>query len=120
MNLEYIKYGNYNLPNISVPEESNETKGKHFGKYGLLRLTFLKENRQVLYQELLLNNKLHEHLVKTNEEANIKVNNLIKELVEQENVDENLKATNQLEWVQKMNNIKNRAEEIVFDELIYV
>lgn len=80
----------------------------------------MKENKLVLYQELLLNNKLHEHLVKTDEEANIKVNNLIKELAEQENVDENLKATNQLDWVQKMNNIKNRAEEIVFNELIYV
>ena len=120
MELEYRKCGNYYLPNIAVSEESNETKGKHFGKYGLLRLTFLKENKLVLYQELLLNNKLHEHLVKTDEEANIKVNNLIKELAEQENVDENLKATNQLDWVRKMNNIKNRAEEIVFNELIYV
>lgn len=120
MKLEYRKCGDYYLPNIAVPEESNETKGKHFGKYGLLRLTFLKEHKLVLYQELLLNNKLHEHLVKTDEEANIKVSNLIKELAEQENINEELKANNQLEWVQRMNNIKTRAEEIVFNELIYV
>ena len=120
MNLEYRKCGDYYLPNIAIPEESKETKGKHFGKYGQLRLTFLKEHRQVLYQELLLTNKLHEHLVKTDEKANIKVKTLIKQLAEQENINEELKANNQLEWAQRMNNIKNRAEEIVFNELIYV
>ena len=120
MKLEYTKHGDYYLPNITIPEESKETKEKHFGKYGLLRLTFLKEHKQVLYQELLLNNKLHEHLVITDEEANKKVNSLIKQFAEQENVNEELKANNQLEWVQRMNNIKNRAEEIVLNELIYV
>ena len=120
MKLEYTKYGDYYLPNITIPEESNETKGKHFGKYGLLRLNYLKEHKQVLYQELLLNNKLHEHLVITDEESNKKVNTLIKQFAEQENVNEDLKANNQLEWVQRMNNIKNRAEEIVLNKLIYV
>ena len=120
MKLEYTKYGDYYLPNIAVPEESKETKGKHFGKYGLLRLNFLKEHKQVLYQELLLNNKLHEHLLIIDEESNKKVNTLIKQFAEQENVNEDLKANNQLEWVHRMNNIKNRAEEIVFNELIYL
>ena len=115
-----LEYTNYYLPNIAIPEESKETKGKHFGKYGLLRLNFLKEHKQVLYQELLLNNKLHEHLVITDEESNKKVNTLIKQFAEQENVNEDLKTNNQLEWVQRMNNIKNRAEEIVFNELIYM
>ena len=120
MNIEYTKHGDYYLPNIVIPEESKETEEKNFGKYGLLRLNFLKAHKKGLYQELLLNNKLHEHLVKTDKEANMKVSNLIKQLAEQENVYENLKATNQLEWVQRMNNIKNCAEEIVFSELIYV
>lgn len=62
---------------------------------------------------------IHEHLVKIDEEANMNVKNLIKELAEQESVNEELKANNQLKWVQRMNNIKNRAEEIVFNELIY-
>lgn len=120
MELEYRKCGDYYLPNIVMSEENKETKGKHIGKYGLLRLNYLKEHKQILYQELLLDNKLHEYLVKADEEANVKVSNLIKELAERENADENLKATNQFEWVQRMNNIKNRAEEIVIKELIYV
>lgn len=62
---------------------------------------------------------IHEHLVKIDEEANMNVKNLIKELSEQESVNEELKTNNQLEWVQRMNSIKNRAEEIVFNELIY-
>ena len=62
---------------------------------------------------------IHEHLVKIDEEANMNVKNLIKELAEQESVNEELKTNNQLEWVQRMNSIKNRAEEIVFNELIY-
>ena len=120
MKLEYTKCGDYYLPNIAIPEECKETKGKHFGKYGLLRLNYLKEHKQVLYQELLLDNKLHEHLVKIDEEANMKVKNLIKELAKQESVNEELKANNQLEWVAKMNNIKNKAEEIVYNEYVYI
>ena len=119
MNLEYTKYGDYYLPNIAMLEESEETKGKNIGKYGRLRLNFLREHKRVLYQDLLLNNKLHEHLVKTNGKAQAKVNALINELAKEENVDEKLKDENQLEWVQKMNNIKNCAEEIVCNELIY-
>ena len=115
MKLEYTRCGDYYLPNIVMPQESEETKGKHFGKYGLLRLNYLKEHKQVLYQELLLDNKLHEHLVKIDEDVNTK---LIKELAEQESVNEELKTNNQLEWLQRMNSIKNRAEEIVFNELI--
>ena len=119
MKLEYTKYGDYYLPNLVILEESKETMGKEIGKYGRLRLNFLKGHKRVLYQELLLNNKLHEYLVKTNGEAQTKVKALINELAKEENVDEKLKAENQLEWVQKINNIKNRAEEIVCNELIY-
>lgn len=119
MKLEYTKYGDYYLPDLVMLEESKETIGKEIGKYGRLRLNFLREHKRVLYQDLLLNNKLHEHLVKTNGEAQTKVNALINEFAKEENVDEKLKAENQLEWVQKMNNIKNSAEEIVCNELIY-
>ena len=119
MKLEYTKYGDYYLPDLVMLEESKETIGKEIGKYGRLRLNFLREHKRVLYQDLLLNNKLHEHLVKTNGEAQTKVNALINEFAKEENVDEKLKAENQLEWVQKMNNIKNCAEEIVYNELIY-
>lgn len=101
MKLEYRKCGDYYLPNIAMPKESKENKGKHFGKYGLLRLNYLKNYKRNLYKELLLDNKLHEHLVKVDEETNRRVDNLIKELAEQENVTEELKANNQLEWVRK-------------------
>lgn len=101
MKLEYRKCGDYYLPNIAMPKESKETKGNHFGKYGLLRLNYLKNYKRNLYKELLLDNKLHEHLVKVDEETNRRVDNLIKELAEQENVTEELKANNQLEWVRK-------------------
>lgn len=101
MKLEYRKCGDYYLPNIAMSKESKETKGKHFGKYGLLRLNYLKNYKRNLYKELLLDNKLHDHLVKIDEETNRRVDNLIKELAEQENVTEELKANNQLEWVRK-------------------
>lgn len=117
--ITYTKVGDYYVPNIVMPQESEETKGKDIGRYGRLRLNYLKENDKVLYQELLLDNKLHEHLVKTNDETKQKINDLVNKLAKQENVDENLKANNQLEWVQKMNNIRNRAEEIVLNETIY-
>ena len=120
MNLEHTKQRDYYVPNIVISKESPETKGINIGKYGKLRLNFLKENRKILYQELLLDNKLHEHLVAINKEARARINELILILSKQENVNENLKVNNQLEWVQKMNNIKNRAEEIVLNELIYV
>lgn len=117
--ITYTKVGDYYVPNIVMLQESEETKGKDIGKYGRLRLNYLRENDKVLYQELLLDNKLHEHLVKTNDETKQKINDLVNKLAKQENVDENLKANNQLEWVQKMNNIRNRAEEIVLNETIY-
>ena len=113
------KEGDYYIPNIRMPKDSEETKGKDIGRYGRLKLNYLKVNDKVLYQELLLDNKLHEHLVKTDEETKQKINDLVKKFAKQENVDENLKANNQLEWVQRMNNIRNRVEEIILNETIY-
>ena len=120
MKLEYRKVGDYYLPNIVVPEENIETKGKDIGKYGRLRLNYLKENNRVLYQELLLDNKLHEHLVNINDTAKARITLFVNSFAEKEKVDETLKASNQLEWVQRMNNIKNRAEEIIIKDLIYI
>ena len=78
--LTYTKVGDYYVPNIIMPQESKETKGKDIGRYGRLRLNYLKANDKVLYQELLLDNKLHEHLVKTDEETKSKINNLVNKL----------------------------------------
>ena len=69
---------------------------------------------------MLLNNELKSYLLDIDDECNSKIENLVKELAKRENVTEELKANNQMEWVQKMNNIKNRAEEIILDEVIYL
>lgn len=117
--INYTLVGDYYLTNLVLPKEDKETKNKNIGKYGLLRLDFLKEHKRGLYQELLIKNQLHKHLVMIDNEANNKVKMLINQLSKEESIDENLKATDQLKWVQEMNNIKNRAEEIVLKELIY-
>lgn len=89
-------------------------------KYGKLSLKYLKENKKVLYTQLLIENKLQEHLTNIYIIANKRFELLMKQFMEQENITEKLKSTNQLEWVSKMNNIKKLAEEIILNELIYV
>lgn len=117
MNIEYTKQGDYYIPNIVVSEN---VKGLILGKYGRMRLRYLKEHKKAEYITLLMNNKLQKHLMKIDKSANKRFELLMKQFVKQENITEGLKANNQMEWVAKMNNIKNRAEEIIFNELIYV
>lgn len=116
MKITYTKCGDYLLPNLTLVKKEN----KQLNKYGLLRLDYLKKNKKVLYQELLMKDKLNEHLFSVSIEAEDKVNCLINELVKSDNtINEELKENNQMLWVQKMNNCKNIAEEIVLKELIY-
>lgn len=114
--ITYHKEGDYFVPDLYLPKQP---KGS-IGKYGRLRLNYLKEHKKVLYTELLISGNLKQHLIDIDEDATDKVNLLIKQLAEIEHIDENLKQNNQMEWVQDMNNIKNRAEEIVFNEILYV
>lgn len=90
------------------------------GKYGRLRLNYLKDFNKGLYTELLIDGTLKQHLLDIDECANERIHVLIKQFAESENVNEYLKEHHQMEWVQAMNNIKNRAEEIVLNEIIYV
>ena len=122
--ITYHKEGDYLIPDLYLPKQPEG----HIGKYGRLRLNYLKSFYRGLYNELLIDGTLKQYLLDIDENANTKVNLLIKQLAEseninelakKENVDENLKQNNQLEWVRCMNNIKNRAEEIVLNELIY-
>lgn len=93
---------------------------KNLNKYGLLKLDYLKKNNKVLYQRLIIEGKLNTFLLSVGKEAEEKVKFLINELAEKDkNLNENLKEENQLLWVQKMNNYKNIAEEIVLKELIF-
>lgn len=114
--ITYHREGDYLIPNLYLPKQPE----KSIGKYGRLRLNFIKEHKKGLYTELLINGILKQHLIELDESATNKVNELIKQLAEVEHIDENLKEHHQLEWVQAMNNIKNRAEEIVFNEILYV
>ncbi len=117
MKIEYTKVGDYYLPNLVAPKNMKNFK---IGKYGKLRLNYLKENKRAEYTILLMDNKLQKHLIDVDTTANKRFDLLMKQFAEKENITEELKATNQMEWVCRMNNIKNRAEEIIFNELIYV
>ena len=116
--ITYHKEGDYLIPDLYI---KNYTKSNyHIGKYGRLRLNYLKEHKRVYYTELMLNGTLPDHILDVDKEATKQVSHIIKQLAKVENVNENLKQTNQMEWVHAMNNIKNRAEEIVLNEIIYV
>ena len=115
-NITYRKEGDYFIPNLSLSIQPK----KQIGKYGRLRLNYLKNFKKGLYTKLLIDGTLKQHLLDIDKSANERVHVLIKQFAESENVNEYLKEHHQMEWVQAMNNIKNRAEEIVLNEIIYV
>lgn len=116
MEITYTKCGDYLLPNLILKPRKKE----NLNKYGLMRLDYLKKNKSALYQQLLMQDKLYDHLFSVSIDAEDKVNYLINEMVKSDDsINENLKVTNQMLWVQKMNNYKNTAEEIFLKELIY-
>jgi len=115
--IEYVRNGDYYFPNLV---DTASIKASELGKYGKLRLKYLLEHKKAEYTCLWLDNKLRSHLLETDQTANERFDLLMKQFKEQENITEELKATNQMEWVRCMNNIKNRVEEIIFSELIYV
>lgn len=114
--ITYRKEGDYLIPNLAIKGTESDY---HIGLYGCLRLEYIKKHQLGLYSDLILNGTLPNHLIEIDKTANERVKSIINELANKENVDENLKQINQLEWVRCMNNIKNRAEEIVLNELIY-
>ena len=114
--ITYHREGDYFIPDLCLPKQPDG----HIGKYGRLRLNYLKNFDRGLYTELLIDGTLKQYLLDIDENANTKANLLIKQLAESENINEQLKEYHQIEWVQAMNNIKNRAEEIVLNEIIYV
>ena len=114
--IEYVRKEDYYLPNLKLEEETDY----QIGKYGRLKLNYLKNNKKAQYSIMLIDGKLNRYLHEIDIICNARVKRIIAELAKQEEITEELKANNQLEWVQAMNNIKNRAEEIIFNELIYV
>ena len=112
----YTRVGDYYLPNLKLPEEEKQA---NIGVWGMRHKRFLKENHRVLYANLMTSGKLVAYLDDIEQQATDMFLRLVKELAEKENVTEELKAIDQMLWVQKMNNIRNRATEIVNAELIY-
>jgi hypothetical protein len=112
----YTQVGNYLLPDLKLPEEEKQA---NIGVWGMRHKRFLKENHRVLYANLMTSGNLVAYLDDIEQQATAMFLRLAKELAEKENINEELKATDQMLWVQKMNNIRNRAMEIVNAELIY-
>lgn len=111
----YTRVGDYYLPNLKLSEEEKQA---NIGVWGMRHKRFLKENHRVLYANLMTSGKLVAYLDDIEQQATAVFLRLVKELAEKEGVTEKLKAENQMLWVQKMNNIRNRATEIVNAELI--
>ena len=116
MNISYTKQGDYLLPNLILKEKVQF----NIGKFGLLRLQYIKKYKLRLYFYLLVNDTLNEYLHNIDNIIIEKVQSLIKELAEKDNINEELKQNNQMLWVSKMDSIKNIAEEIILKEYIYV
>ncbi len=116
--ITYRKEGDYYLPNLVIPKDKYEEY--HVGKYGYLRLQYLKENYKSEYTEMLMNGTLKKHIIETEMEAKRSIYNIISQLKRERNLTEEMKNTDQLYWAGMMNNFKNTAEEIVLKELIYV
>lgn len=110
----YRQEGDYLLPNIEIPESPQ------IGTWGQRRLRYLRTSKKVLYTTMLMDGILKSHLEEADQSANEMFALLVAQLKAQEGVTEELKACNQLEWVQRMNSFRNRAEKIVYEELIYV
>ena len=112
-NLNYTKTGDYSIPNLKLSETPE------IGKYGRMRKKYLKENRPILYNRLLLSEKLYSHLVEIDSTANMRLGQLMDELVRSSGVDETMKATDPMRWMGLMNTLKSQAEETILSELIY-
>ena len=115
MKLEYIRNGDYYIPNLTIQKEE-----RNIGKWGRMHREFLREHHPIRFSQLVLADTLFTYLADLNEQAQQRMEALISQMVEAEGVTEELKEINPMAWVQRMNNIRARAEEIVREELIFV
>ncbi len=112
MTTTYTKIGDYLLPNLIPPESPR------VGRWGMLRYSYLRNHREVIYAGMLMKGTLNAHLEEVDQQANEMEQQLISQLAQREGVTEQLKVENQMEWVARMNSIRNRVDEIVLSELI--
>ena len=115
MKIQYIRVGDYYIPDLTLPEET-----RPIGKWGRMHREYLKEHKPIQYNCLLLSGKLWTYLADLNEQAQDRLERIIDQMKTAEGVTEELKAADPMAWVGAMNNIRNRAEEIILQELIYM
>lgn len=112
--LNYIRCGDYYIPDICLPEEN-----RPIGRWGRMHRDYLKENRPIRFNDLVLSGELRTYLTDLNEQAQTRLELIIEQMKVSEGVTEAMKASDQMAWVGAMNSIRNRAEEIVLREMIY-
>lgn len=112
--LDYVLVGDYYFPDLILAEDSRPV-----GRWGRTYKRYLKEHHPARYQALLLSGRLNTYLADIDAQAEEQLELLTRQMAEREGVNEKLKAANQMEWVQRMNNIQNRAEEVIKAELIF-
>ena len=115
MNIHYIRAGDYYIPDLTLSEES-----RPIGKWGRMHREYLKEHKPILYNCLLLSGKLWTYLADLNQQAQDRLERIIEQMKAAEGITEVLKASDPMAWVQRMNNIRARAEEIIREEMIFV
>ena len=115
MEVTYRKCGDYYIPNLTL----RDTKEYSIGKYGWMRRTYLEKHRPFLYHELLVTERLMEHLQEIDTACRERLETMEKLMMAQEDVTEELKAADQMEWVRRCNSIRSRAEEVILRELVY-
>ena len=112
--IDYVLVGDYYIPDLKLPEEE-----RPIGKYGRMHREYLWENKPVIFNDLVLSCQLWSCLADINEQAQDRLQTIINQMQKAESVTEKMKEDNQWEWIQRMGSIRNRAEEIVLNELIY-
>ena len=115
MNINYIRVGDYFIPDLTLPEEI-----RPIGRWGRMHREYLREHKPIQYNCLLLSGKLRTYLADLNEQAQDRLERMIDQMKATEGITEALKASDPMAWVQRMNNIRARAEEIIREELIFV
>ena len=114
MNIEYIRNGDYYIPNLKLPEET-----RPIGKWGRMHREYLKEHHPIQYTNLVLSCQLWTYLADLNEQAQDRLDRIVKQMQVAEGITEAMKGENPILWVKHMNSIRNRAEEIILRELVY-
>ena len=112
--IDYVLVGDYYIPDLKFPEEE-----RPIGKYGRMHRKYLRENKPMLFNDLVLSCQFWTYLADLNEQAQDRLQVIISQMQKAESVTEKMKESNQWEWIQRMGSIHNRAEEIVLNELIY-